>query len=240
MVTEAWMMRHTITEFGSGRLSLPMATSTILKRQSKLMRHVGRAKPFHIRFGREDLYGIARDYQGCLRRSRDLLDEHHPAGLLYTVGYADSPVEGNAVHALAKVFNVEVGPKPAQTDGTPAIDMIWAAVFQQFNVKYGIVNLGICADKPGEHSRCNAWDVGVSKPQTAEAIHSAILDIANWLRAKMLEAMGDGAQGLPVGGIIVMEQWCSRESTNWSHYTGEPHVSHVHVSGFPELVPGWI
>jgi hypothetical protein len=234
------MMRHTITKFGSGKLSLPMATSTILKRQAKLMRQFGRAKPFHIRFGREDLYGIPRDYQGCLRRSRDLMDEHHPAGLLYTLGYADSPVEGNAVHALAKVFNVEVGPKPAQTDGTPAIDIIWSAVFQQFNVKYGIVNLGICADKPGEHSICNAWDIGVTKPQTDEAIHSAILDIGNWLRNGMLNSMHVEPGGLPVNGVIVMEQTCSRDNSNWHYYDGTPHVSHVHVSGWPNPLPGWV
>lgn len=131
--------------------------------------------------------------------------------------------------------------QPTQTDGTPGIDMIWSAVFHEFDAKYGIVNLGICASKPGEHGVCNAWDIGVSKPQTAEAIHAAILDIGNWLRARMLEAMNLGeGPGLPINGIIVMYQWCSREQTLWQSYGGVPHVSHVHVSAWPNLVPGWI
>jgi len=234
------MMRHSIVEFGTQRRSEPLSTTILLKRQARLMRQAGRAKSFFIRFGREDLYGIPRSYTGCLGRCRDLLTEHHPAGLLYTVGYTDGPQEGNAVHALAKVFNVETGPKPAQTDGTPAIDLIWAAVFAEFNVKYGIVNLGICADKPGEHSLCNAWDIGVTKPQSAEAIHEAILDIANWLRNKMIQDMQSEPGGLPVNGVIVMEQFCSRDNTSWHYYDGTPHVSHVHVSGWPNPLPGWV
>src|SRR4029077_6043060 len=133
------MKRHTISEFGTGRQSMPLASPVVLKRQARLMEKAGRAKSFHIRFGREDLYGIARDYKGCLKRSQDLLGENHPAGELYTVGVADSPNEGDAVHPIAKVFNVEVGPKPVATDGTPAIDLIYGAVWAEFNDRYGIV-----------------------------------------------------------------------------------------------------
>jgi hypothetical protein len=234
------MKRHTISEFGTGRQSMPLAAPVVLKRQARLMEKAGRAKSFHIRFGREDLYGIARDYKGCLKRSQDLLGENHPAGELYTVGVADSPNEGDAVHPIAKVFNVDVGAKPADTEGVDSIDLIYGAVMAEFNDKYGIVNLGICADKPGEHSVCNAWDIGVAKPQTTESIHSAILDIANWLRNGMLKAMDSEPGGLPVNGVIVMEQVCSRDNTSWHYYDGIPHVSHVHVSGWPNLVPGWV
>lgn len=233
-------MRHTITAFGSQKRSAPLSTPLILTRQAKLMTKAGRAKEFHLRFGREDLYGKARDFKSCLDRSRTLLTENHPAGLLYTLGVMDSHSSEDAIHPIAKVFNVEVGPKPAQTDGTPAIDLIWAAVFQEFNDRYGIVNLGICADKPGEHSICNAWDIGVSKARTDEAIHLAILDIGNWLRNRMLEDMQSEPGGLPVNGVIVMEQLCSRDNTNWRYYSGTPHVSHVHVSGWPNPLPGWV
>lgn len=131
--------------------------------------------------------------------------------------------------------------QPTPTEGTPGIDIIWSAVHREFDDKYGIVNLGICANKPGEHGVCNAWDIGVSKPNTDDEIHAAILDIGNWLRARMMENVsGEGGKGLPINGIIVMYQWCSREQMLWSGYGGIPHVTHVHVSAWPNLVPGWI
>jgi len=123
--------------------------------------------------------------------------------------------------------------------GVASIDKIATDVYERFNEKYGIVNLGICADKPGEHSKCNAWDIGVSKPKTADEIHAAILDIANYLRNRMLADI-EGEPGLPVNGIIVMEQIVSRSDPNWRTYYGTPHVSHVHVSGWPNLSPGWV
>jgi hypothetical protein len=126
------------------------------------------------------------------------------------------------------------------TAGVNSIDAIASAVYTQFNDKYGITNLGICVSKPGEHGACNAIDIGVSKPKSADAIHSAILEIGNFLRIKMLSDMQGEPNGLPVNGVIVMEQVCSREDTSWHYYSGIAHVSHVHVSGWPNLVPGWV
>lgn len=125
------------------------------------------------------------------------------------------------------------------TTGTDAIDEIWTAVFKRFDFEYGIVNLGICANKPGEHSKCNAVDIGVSKPKDSDAIHTAILDIAEFLRGEMIKDT-QGEPGLPVNGIIVMEQVCSRSESYWHYYSGVAHVSHVHVSGWPNPLPGWI
>jgi len=128
--------------------------------------------------------------------------------------------------------------KPAQTDGTPGIDLIYGAVLDEFDDEYDIINLGICADKPGQHHDCNAWDIGVRKPHSADAIHQAILRIANWLRNNTF----DGKK-LPVLGIIVMSQWCERQSnsmSSWQTYHGVSHVSHVHTSASPSRAPGWI
>jgi hypothetical protein len=127
-----------------------------------------------------------------------------------------------------------------ETAGTDAIDAIWTAVYHRFNDQFGIVNLGIYANKPGEHSVSNAVDIGVSKPQSADDIHQAIIDIANFIRGAMLADMDDVATGLPVNGTIVMEQICDRGGTSWRYYSGTPHVSHVHTSGWPNPLPGWI
>ena len=138
---------------------------------------------------------------------------------------------------VVRVLEVEL--QPANTTGTPGIDLIWAAVFEEFDQKYGITNLGICANKPGQHGKCNAWDIGVSKPSSADAIHAAIRDIANWLRNN---ARSKGL-GLPLNGIIVMYEWCEQSGdwmTGWQAYHGTPHVTHVHLSATPSLVPGWI
>jgi hypothetical protein len=129
----------------------------------------------------------------------------------------------------------------APDEATGPIKRIWTAAWNEFDEQYGLVNLGIKVSKPGEHSVGNAWDIGVLKPSTSDGIHNAITDIANWLRGQMMQAIQDGGgPGLPVGGDIVMSQWCARDSTNWSYYSGIPHVSHCHVSGYPELVSGWI
>jgi hypothetical protein len=133
---------------------------------------------------------------------------------------------------------VEKAPPFMDTPGTQAIDIIYNAVMNRFDDEYDIYNLGIYANKPGEHGKSNAWDIGVAKPKTATAIHNAILDIGNWLRSNV----GKG-EDLPIEGIIVMEQWCERVGntmSTWRTYYGTPHVSHNHVSGSPGLVPGWI
>lgn len=126
-------------------------------------------------------------------------------------------------------------------DAAPSVDLIYSATYYRFNDKYGILNLGTRANKPGEHGTepPNAVDIGVSKPVSADAIHAAILEIANWQREQMLLDI-EGEAGLPLNGIIVMYQLCDRSSTTWRPYSGIPHVSHVHDSGWPNLLPGWV
>lgn len=128
----------------------------------------------------------------------------------------------------------------ADTPGTDPIDQIVGWVWQEYAELYGVYDLGICASKPGQHYRCNAWDGGVGKPQSADAIHSGILDVANGLRARMLLDLQGEPGGLPILGIIVMEQVCSRDQPYWTRYYGTPHVSHWHVSGYPSQYSGWI
>lgn len=123
--------------------------------------------------------------------------------------------------------------------GTPGVDRIANDVFGRFNDRYGITNLGICANKPGEHGICNAIDFGVSRPVSADDIHAAILDVGNYLRNRMLADM-EGEPGLPVNGAIVMQQICSREDRAWHFYGGVPHVTHVHCSAWPNPLPGWV
>jgi len=136
-------------------------------------------------------------------------------------------------------IRVVVAASPAMpTTGTPAIDKIYGTVMSEFDDELGIINMGICADKPGEHHECNAWDIGVRKPNSSDDIHRGILKIANWLRDNTFSG-----EELPNEGIIVMSQWCergSRSMSSWMTYHGTPHVSHVHVSGHPGRVSGWI
>lgn len=172
-----------------------------------------------------------RDGRATQQRFDEILPSFHVGDTLYLQ---------NTRSRRVMVFRpCEVGLTPADTPGTPGIDLIWAFVMAEFDDKYGIVNLGICANKPGQHGKCNAWDPGVSKPGSADAIHMAVRDIARGIRANSNQL---GAE-LPVNGIIVMYEWCERSGggmTEWFAYHGTPHVSHAHVSAWPSLVPGWI
>lgn len=130
---------------------------------------------------------------------------------------------------------VDVAWKPMNTTGTDAIDKIAGATYDEFDSKFGLVNLGICADKPGQHNRCNAFDFGVQKPNSDDEIHRAIREVAAWQKAH--------AEDIPILGIIVMYEWCEWTGsgmTNWNPYHGEPHVTHVHTSGRPSMYAGWI
>lgn len=186
-----------------------------------------------VRFIRDGNEGPKRSRFQGFQRLRHWCDTAGPGDLVVFMVEGDEKRRGWTLRAA------DVKPVVPFPDGVDSIDTIVGAVYEKFNDKYGITNLGICASKVGEHHECNAWDIGVSKPQTADAIHAAILEIANFLRVEMLKAM-QGEQGLPVNGVIVMEQICSREDTNWHYYSGVAHVSHVHVSGWPNLVPGWV
>jgi hypothetical protein len=150
------------------------------------------------------------------------------------------------------IFSVNVldvpDPRPiVDGPGTDAIDRIYAATHAFCNDKgWRVTDMGICANKPGQHSKCNAWDGGVivdtdGKPLSADEIHRRIQVVADYLKSEGEKHLGTGGrEGLPVLGVIVMSKFWSRESGGWHPYDGTPHVSHWHVSGFPSLYPGWL
>lgn len=223
------MLKYQIAKKGTGDygryLTLPQTMETLKRKVStdggiRLIKGAGN-DPGPVRLGNEPF-----------RRTRVFL-EHATAG--ETIALLPDTGPFNWIVRVA-----EFDPTPASfLAGTPAIDAIATAVYFKYNDVYGIVNLGIYANKPGEHSKSNAIDIGVSKPDTADDIHEAILDIGGYLRFQMLADM-EGEPGLPVNGDIVMQQVCSREDTSWHYYGGVPHVSHTHVSGWPNPLPGWV
>ena len=136
----------------------------------------------------------------------------------------------------------EIDPIPSNWfAGDKPVDRLVKKTYEKFNDQYGLVNLGICASKAGQHSLCRAVDIGVSKPTNSDDIHEAILDIGNYHRQGMLRDMQGEPNGLPVNGVIVMYQVCSREGgTYWHSYGGTGHMAHTHTSVWPNLLSGWV
>lgn len=132
------------------------------------------------------------------------------------------------------------------TAGTRGIDIIHAAVTAYCRKQnWDVRELGICADKPGEHGYCNAWDAGCTNDgprylPSAE-IHRRITIVASYLRDEGVRyAETAGRFGLPVNGVIVMSQYWERGmGQSWRYYSGTPHVSHWHVSAHPSFT-GWV
>lgn len=136
--------------------------------------------------------------------------------------------------------------RPANTEGSPAIDLIHPAVVNEFGpMNWGLFSVGIYVNKPGEHGavgsgwRGNAedWEFSDSQADTAESDRK-LDDLAKWLAAEQ-------PKGLPVGGMISQGEWWSPTSAGWQPYrVGESrflrHFTHLHLSGSPERVPGWI
>lgn len=146
------------------------------------------------------------------------------------------------------VRKFEVHPEsPAPTPdgpGTPQVDQIHAAVLAYCAERgWNVTELGICVDKPGEHGYCNAWDGGViyeaGKLLPSDEIHRRIVNVATFIRSEGIKFQ-NGNGGLPVNGVIVMSQyWEHGMGETWRQYSGTPHVTHWHVSGYPSKT-GWV
>lgn len=217
---------YMIGVFGE-QLSRPLDFKEVM---SRLQATIVRERDYRLKRKGDNEWSFPRNGPETIKQVREVLPHLHMGDTLLIQN-----VRSKRIFAIRVV---DAKPELVNTAGTDAIDRVWTATFEEFDSEYGIVNLGICADKPGEHHECNAWDIGVRKPRTADAIHHAILNIANWQK----ENVGKG-ENLPIGGIIVMQQWCERSGggmTGWATYHGTPHVSHVHTSGWPSKVPGWI
>jgi hypothetical protein len=141
-------------------------------------------------------------------------------------------------YAVRKFVRNETPPVPDGV-GTAAIDKIHAAVIAFcLNKGWKVTELGICVNKPGEHGHCNAWDGGViyegGSMLPADEIHRRNIAVATFIRDEGL------AGNLPVNGVIVMSQyWEQGMGKTWRPYSGTPHVSHWHVSGWPSYT-GWV
>ena len=150
---------------------------------------------------------------------------------------------GTSDPVVFSVRAVEVADPIPDTAGTPAIDQIHAATVAFCLARgWNVTELGICANKEGQHNKCNAWDANAGG-FTSDEIHRRLLTVGNFLKDEGTKHLNSGGkEGLPVLGVIVMEQfWKREESTRgWQTYTGTAHVSHWHVSGFPSMWPGWI
>lgn len=147
-------------------------------------------------------------------------------------------VVGTGGRASFAVKQVEVpAPPPPDGPGTPAID----AIRHYVRTKYPEVrDMGICANKPGEHGHCNAWDGGAPLGWSAEKIWAFIETIADDLKRQgQLHDRTGGAEGLPVNGVIVQDRYWETGNSTWRGYTGTKHVSHFHVSGKPSIT-GWV
>ena len=137
---------------------------------------------------------------------------------------------------------VEIKLQPINTEGSPAIDRIYTDIVNgQWSAD--VYSLGIYVNKPGEHGatgngwKGNAWDIGIRPVGDTPKNRAEYWDIGEHLRQQ-------GKAGhLPVGGIITQAKWCSKANGfNWQPYHSltDLHWTHVHVSGSPEQVPGWI
>lgn len=158
----------------------------------------------------------------------------NPAGMLAVIACNGDKLDPQ--YAFRKVV---VDLKPANTEGSPAIDLIYAAVRDEYGAD--VYSLGIYVAKPGEHGatgpgwKGNAYDIGVKPVGDSPANRQKLLGIGEWLVAQQ-------KRGLPVGGVISQARWWSPSSHGWQPYHSptDLHYTHVHTSGFPEAVPGWI
>ena len=153
--------------------------------------------------------------------------------------------EVGADFAIRKYVKKESHPVP-DGPGTDQIDKIKAAVMG-FCADRGwrVTDMGTCVDKPGEHGFCNAWDGGCISDGNgellpADEIHRRNIAVASFIREEGVKFQ-NGNGGLPVNGTIVMTQYWEHGMgpNSWNHYSGVPHVTHWHVSGFPSRT-GWV
>lgn len=122
---------------------------------------------------------------------------------------------------------VEVPWEPANTPGTPAIDLVYAAVFDNPTwadrgvVSWGIVN---CRRIAGSQTWSqHAWGNGLD----IHASFAVMTELASFLSDEA------DAGRLPIAQILFDSSvWTPREG--WRHAVlSTPHTDHVHVSGAP-------
>lgn len=136
-------------------------------------------------------------------------------------------------HIAIKKIWVEDPLEPANIYATDSIKIIYAWVFAKFDF---VFNNGVYANKPGLHGTRppDAFDAGVEYSYDDQA-HDRVMMVWNALLREAVRYQATGhREGLPINGAIGMTSiFGPAPSTSVRHYGGEPHVTHVHVSGFP-------
>jgi hypothetical protein len=135
---------------------------------------------------------------------------------------------------------------PANTEGSPAIDLIHAAVVKEFGSRdWGLFSVGIYVNKPGEHGAVgDGWKGNAEDWEFADSTQDTSISDGK-LRELGGFLVGEQAKGLPVGGVISQGMWWSPSSGGWHPFdVGSDrftrHYTHLHTSGSPERVPSWI
>lgn len=140
-------------------------------------------------------------------------------------------------HLAIKKIAVEDPLEPANIYATDSIRLVYAWTFEKFDF---VFNNGLYVNKPLLHGTRppDAWDAGVEYSYDAQA-HDRVMQVFNALRAEAIRYQASGhREGLPINGAIGMTSvFGPAPSTSIRRYTGDAHVTHVHVSGYP-VPPG--
>lgn len=199
------------------------------------------SKPYSISIAHKQ-YGPDRSLSFIAQRLPKLLASEAPGT---SIVIACDRLHGGPEFAVQRI---QTALKPADTEGSPAIDLIHAAVVAEFGPRnWGLFSVGIYVNKPGEHGaigpgwRGNAEDFEFADSFRDDAESDGKLDeLGKFLVAEQ-------AKGLPVGGVISQgASWQPPQPASiWHPYdVGADrftrHYTHVHASGAPEQVPGWI
>lgn len=198
----------------------------------------GAGSPYNISVGHGN-YGPNRNMPFIRARLPQLL-KNEPPGTPIVV----AAQKGDAIvaYAFRRVRHVV---EPANTEGSPDMDMIHAAVVAEFGGRgWGLVSVGLYVNKPGEHGaigngwKGNAedWEFNDSPSDTAGS-DARLDELGKWLYNER--------NALPIGGVISQGEAWSIFYSGWEPYKSgydrfTRHYTHVHVSGKAhDLLSGW-
>jgi len=223
-------------ERDGAELSKPLNWREIADRAKPWLDHEER--DYHIK-QRGETFGTVRNGPKTWRRLHEVV----PNSAIGTTWIVEN-VATKAKFIIRVVAAMDNKPTKIELGATDGVELIAGETWERFNDDYGLINMGTYANKPGEHGLHppNAIDIGVRKPNDADAIHRALVVIAEWQRSASQDR--DHPLFDRVNGIIRMYSICKYEGpgnmTSWYPYSGVPHVSHVHDSARPNPLPGWI
>jgi hypothetical protein len=201
-------------------------------------------KPYNISINHGN-WGPNRTLPFIRRRLRAVLLSEEPGTPIAIAAQKGDDIIAFSFRRVHRPIN------PANTVGSPDMDLIHAAIFNEFGAKrgWGLFSVGLYVQKPGEHGAVgyadgkkwmgNAEDYEFADstqdtPQSCER-----LDImAKW-------AVAQANNGLPIGGVISQGMAWSVFYNGWEPYKSgydrfTRHFTHVHVSGAAhDRLSGW-